>query len=956
MRIRLKALNNRVARRIFLLFLLVAIVPLIILSSLTLYQVKNELRSQSEVQLRGQAKSLGMEIFTRLEFYEEELRLLAQHIRQQRRQRVPLSFDELGISETNQVTSLFVLNTEGEGQPLVGNIPIEGRRLIETIHNERVPGKPLLLLHRTSQRNGQLQLLLFLPVEPGRIDSDLLGALFNIDTLWDSQQLQDRPELVCILSEDDKPLYCNRQAPVAWLAAAAQNTRANANGQFVWRGEGEPQLTAYWSLFLEPHYQLNHWMIVFSLPESDAMLTVAYFQQQLPRVVLFTLLVVILFSIPVIRSSMRPLELLLEATRALSRGEFGARVSLASKDEFQEVGESFNQMARQLGRQFEQQKLLTYLGKELQQAESVDAAIQAVFVSLKRLPITAAVAAICFENHKGSVLGRCYSFWHEKVLESTFDRESVLQLPAVYWEGSTEEMEHLHPSLRILQAHQSWRITMVPVTKDGDLHAMLAIANDGGQALDATWRKFLEQLAEIFAFALVGIYLDKKLIFQVHHDPLTDLPNRLLLKQRTEQVLRESQQSGEGCALVIFDIDRFKTINDTQGHAAGDELLIHVAERLRHCFRREDLLCRFAGDEFVVLLSGVEQNVLKSSCYNALDHIDSIFNEPFRIGNSTLRVTASKGVACYPWDGDTFLDLLKNADAAMYHAKARQPGSTAFFSIALQESLSHRISTERALVGAVDRNEFFLHYQPVVDMALNRVIATEALIRWQPPDGKLVMPGDFISIAEEIGVIEEIGYWAMEQACADFQRWTDRGVRLDHVAVNVSSHQLQNADFVACVESVLERSGIDPRYLELEMTESVLIENFEQSANRLQKLRAKGIRIAVDDFGTGYSSMKYLKILQVDRLKVDRFFIRELPENTKDRAIISSLATLCQELGLSITAEGVETEEQLEFLKGLSVTEIQGFYFSKPLPETAFLDYVARINRRPLQLLRGNRL
>jgi len=312
----------------------------------------------------------------------------------------------------------------------------------------------------------------------------------------------------------------------------------------------------------------------------------------------------------------------------------------------------------------------------------------------------------------------------------------------------------------------------------------------------------------------------------------------------------------------------------------------------------------------------------------------------YTLGHLYKKFVTSSGAAIFPQDGKSYPELLKNADTAMYHAKDKRPGSSAFFSKALQNNLEKRLQLERGLSGATARGEFVLHYQPVIDVKQQKVVSSEALVRWNRPGQGLTMPGDFISVAEETGLIEEIGSWVLKQACMDLKKWLASGIKLDHVAVNVSGFQLEQKNFVAVVEDALEVSGLDARYLELEVTETALIEDFEESMLKLKTLRSLGVRIAVDDFGTGYSSLKYLKVLPADRLKIDRLFVRELPENTRDAAIISSLVTLSKELGLSLLAEGVETRQQVDFLRDSSIHAIQGFFYSKGLPEAEFLGFV----------------
>lgn len=942
-----QVLNSRVARRIVLLFILAAVVPLGVMAGLTLYRVSDELIEQSARHAREEAKSLGMTIYGRLQFLNEELNLIARQVRYANKRDVA-TVDLKGLPAIERIKGLFQLSPNGKLTWLHGTISEQGPQLLRAIEEQQIPGKSLLLIFASASPSIPPRLYLLIPLDPRHPNGALFGAQLNTENLWDVEEIEERSELICVLSEKGTPLYCNHQAHPSWLTKVAKQAAQMNSGRFAWQGPEEKHITAFWSIFLAPHYQLEKWTVAIGIPEQQALAPVHKFQTLFPRVVLFAILLVIVLSIPVIRNILRPLEKILAATRRLSDGRFDTRVTLNSKDEFQEIGESFNQMAAQLGHLFDHQGLLTDISRQLQQADSIDGVFRLTLDRLRTMTEVALTGAICIEKRAGQLFMVSYPLSSSNM--PGLDREVGFierpEMPASFWSGTGMDMEKWYPILRALESKSDTQINLVPACKNKQTLALLAIATNDGKQVSSETQAFLEQLADILAIALTNIFLDNKLRYQAHHDPLTGLDNRILLKKKVKNAIEEDGPNGKYIAIIIFDVDRLKEVNDTQGHAAGDELLMQISNRIRRCFRPQDTVSRFSGDEFIIVIRDMDASVAQEYTQQAIDRIEGVFAQDFTIGNWNIKATVSKGVAFYPQDGETFQELIKNADAAMHYAKAEKPGNSEFFSKSLQASLNKRLEMERALSEAVERGEFVLHYQPIMDIQRQLVVGVEALVRWARPDHGLVMPDNFIAIAEEMGIIDEIGTWVLNQACSDCSRWFEQGVDIGLMSVNVSGRQLQDEGFVLIVNNALETSGMHAHHLELEITETALIEDFEQSVEILHEIRALGVRVAVDDFGTGYSSLKYLKVLPVDRLKIDRLFVRELPENKRDVAIISSLVNLSQDLGFSLLAEGVETQQQADFLLGLSINIIQGFLYSVPLAETDLLVFVKEQNAK----------
>ena len=419
-----------------------------------------------------------------------------------------------------------------------------------------------------------------------------------------------------------------------------------------------------------------------------------------------------------------------------------------------------------------------------------------------------------------------------------------------------------------------------------------------------------------------------------YFDPLTRLPNRTLLQDRVEQALVAAEREGKQAALLFVDLDHFKTINDSLGHFAGDQLLIQVAQRLGECVRRMDTVARLGGDEFVVLLS---ETTLEGAGAVARKILAAVAQD-CQIEQQQLRITPSLGISLYPQDGSDFGSLLKHADTAMYRAKEAGRNAYQFFANEMNVAALERLVLENSLRQALERGEFVLHYQPQVDVASGSIVGSEALIRWRHPEIGMVSPARFIPVAEVSGLIGPIGEWVLREACRQNRAWQSAGLPPICVGVNISSVQFRGGKLEESVRQVLDESGLAPEWLELELTEGTVMSDANATVDTLHRLSAMGIRLAIDDFGTGYSSLSYLKRFPIDRLKIDQSFVRDIVTDPDDWAIASAVISMGHSLRLDVIAEGVEHAEQLEMLRRQGCDEVQGYYFSVPLPADEFAE------------------
>jgi diguanylate cyclase (GGDEF)-like protein/PAS domain S-box-containing protein len=422
---------------------------------------------------------------------------------------------------------------------------------------------------------------------------------------------------------------------------------------------------------------------------------------------------------------------------------------------------------------------------------------------------------------------------------------------------------------------------------------------------------------------------EERLHYQVFHDSLTGLPNRKLFSKQLEESILKAQNNNSLLSVMFLDVDRFKNINDSLGHEIGDLLLQGLAQRLKSCLRDCDVIARWGGDEFTLILNQISN--LEEPARIGQRLLDAL-QAPFNIQEHQLHVRSSIGIAVYPKDGDIAETLIRNADAALYRTKQRGKNNYNFYTSTMNAEASEMLRLETFLHGALERQEFVLYYQPQVNIKTKKICGVEALIRWQHPELGLVSPAKFIPLAEETGSIVQIGEWVLRTACQQSKAWQQIGLPDLKISVNISPRQFQEEDLVVKIEEILNDTGLTPDFLELEITETTIVQNVDFARRALRNLRNMGINISMDDFGTGYSSLGYLKKFSFQTLKIDQSFVRDLQDNPQDKAIISAIVTLGRGFNLRVVAEGVETIEQLEMLRALNCEEMQGYWFSRPLP------------------------
>ncbi len=427
--------------------------------------------------------------------------------------------------------------------------------------------------------------------------------------------------------------------------------------------------------------------------------------------------------------------------------------------------------------------------------------------------------------------------------------------------------------------------------------------------------------------------MDARVRFLAHHDLLTGLPNRTLFQDRLQQALAAAKRMQSRVALLFIDLDRFKSVNDSFGHRAGDILLQTVAARLRKCVRETDTVCRHAGDEYLIVLSALRE---PTEAALVAEKVLAIFDEVFMLESHEVQISASVGISVFPDDGQTMEDLIRNADAAMYHSKKSGRNRFEFFTPELNAPVAERLVLANQLRRAIENNQLVLHYQPQFDTATNGLVGAEALVRWNHTDHGLLFPDSFIALAEESDIIHLIGEWVLNEACRQIAEWQGRKLNTVPVAINFSAFQFRRSSLVQKVAGAFSRHGVKPHQLEIELTENAIMQDPKETAKTLDQLHEMGVSLSIDDFGTGYSSLNYLKRFPIDKLKIDRSFVEDLPHDLNDSAIVQAIINLAKSLRMIVIAEGVETKAQLDFLRSLSCEAYQGYLGGRPVDAERF--------------------
>ena len=933
MKIEKSFLRGSVARRIFALFVLAAFLPMMVMAVLTFRQVRSIILEQAHSRLVATSKDFALSVNQRLILDQSILERSAQRFREGNF----ASGNGKQLQETLKVmyTSLEVVGPDARPASIIGST-INWPNIGETEHARLRKGESVLLVQHEPTSHPRIFLLHL--IDANRPENYALLAELNQDELWGGPE--DFPYMtgLCMFAADAVMLFCSQPKLESVNDLLAKNifkSKPDAQlqiGDEIWN-------VGQWDLFLKPKFGSPSWTAVALQPNAVTLLPVNNFTRIFIAVILLSLLMVALLSISQIRQIMGPLEKLIKGTRRIADKDFEHRVDVVRNDEFGELAASFNDMSSRLGSQLDTLKVLSSIDRAILTKKDIHDVFEIVLARIRLLGLTGFIGIVVLED-KGDAHIYFMESGQDRNIETNRIRvnpEALQELVARdkgFWLGGAEQLRRyiLQPAYE-----QSGQMFILPILMEGNLSAFVCLEIDNVEDMPQHTLDQVRDLGDRIGVALSASARDEQLIYQARHDDLTGLPNRLLFKERLASEISLAQRESRSLALLFIDLDRFKNINDTMGHTAGDELLKQVAQRLRHCIRESDTIARLGGDEFAIILPSIPG--IRSATTLA-EHILLAFSEPFKVAGQESFVTASIGIAISPADGVKGEDLLKNADTAMYRAKKLGRGRFVYYKEEMNVEEIERMMLERDIRQGLLRKEFILYYQPKLDLRTGQLAGAEALVRWNHPTRGFVSPGAFIQVAEDSGLIDELGKQVIWDACNQHAIWREAGVHVPHIAVNVSGRQFKSGDLVNIIKEALHTTSTSPEALEIEVTESLFMGNSGDATAVLDCLRDMGMKVAIDDFGTGYSSLSYLRKLPVDIMKIDKSFVDDMVSDDNARAIAKTILNLAHTLQKSVVAEGVETEEQLNLLREWKCDIIQGYYYSKPLAPDQFVEFI----------------
>ncbi|KXS33804.1 MAG: Diguanylate cyclase/phosphodiesterase [Candidatus Gallionella acididurans] len=915
------------------MFVLAAFFPMMVMVVLTFIQVRGIFTDQAISRLKVASKDFALAVDQRLMQMQTDLAEIATFMRNDGS--VPSS--QVLENLKGLYSGLTVIGPGTLSTPLIGKA-LAWPAIGESERAHLAKGESVLIVQ--SDLGSSPRILLLHMIDAGKHGNSALVAELDPANIWGDEEDSQYMIGMCMFADPGVMLFCSQpelQAESAMLARRIADPSPDYHVQI----SKEPWIMGQWKLFLKPQFSGSYWTAIAVQPMAGVLRPIEKFSRIFIGVIVLALLLVALLSTLQIRRTLGPLERLINGTRRFAYEDFDHRVTVAGHDEFGELATSLNDMAERLGSQLATLKVLSEIDQVILSNLNMDAAFTIVLVRIRKLT-DANFAGIVELEKSAAGEARIYSLQaaSNPNLEMSRIRVNIEKLQEFserdkgFWLDNSESLLNYIPQPGFQIAGQ---LFILPILTDGTLIAFLCMGFKNTRDLPPSLLIHLRDLGDRIGVAMSAVARDEKLIYQAHHDDLTGLPNRLLFKERLSSEISFAQREGRNLALLFIDLDRFKGINDAFGHSAGDELLMEAAQRLRRCSRESDTIARLGGDEFAIILpaiSGIQ------SASTVAENILQAFFQPFMVAGQESHISASIGIAISPMDGNDSEELLKKADTAMYRAKDLGRGKFVYFEEQMNIEAIEHMNLEREMRQGLLHKEFILHYQPKIDLRTGQITGAEALVRWNHPTRGLVYPGVFIGIAEDIGLIDEIGRNVIWDACAQHATWRSEGVNAPPIAINISVRQFQRGNLIQIIKDALQTTSTPPSALEIEVTESLFMDKTSEAIAVLHELRQMGIKVAVDDFGTGYSSMSYLRLLPIDYIKVDMSFITGMINDSNSRTIVEVIITLAHKLHKIVIAEGVETLDQLDLLRSWQCDIIQGYYFSKPLTPEQFVVFM----------------
>jgi len=912
--------SKGVGKRIFGFFLLASIVPMLFTAGLAYHEIGRSAENEAAKELKSNAKAYGVDILTRLQLVSSK----ANEVIRVMEQGATIETHEYLLDD---FTSVWLLERDASLVLIDGP---ENSAAPEALPTQLVQGQTKLVLSVTSD------LVMHKQSSAGTV---MVFKLEN-DQIWGPRENLPFNTEFCVFTENGISLFCTTgiDAGIHATVLADASTRSST---FATVGTGDDrQFAALWQLFLGAAFGTQPVDIIAFQDRDFALASGTDFRRVfLPAIALILVLVGVL-SLNLVGRSLVPLQHVTLAARQIASGNLKTRVRVRTGDEFEWLAEAFNNMAARLGRQISTLEAMSGIDRMILSGTRFEEVSEDVVKHLTGLTKCSAAAVIARDVH-GANRAKMISL-HEG--EFTHERISLPHDIGNQWcqprQVSVGEVDgKVAPYKERFEAYGQNYVVVIPVIMHEDIKGILLLGFRSRFDMTSSGMQRCVDLAGRFAVALTSVEREESLYRQAHFDPLTGLPNRQLLKDRLEQQLVGARIDNHSGAILFLDLDRFKEINDVFGHSVGDVVLQQAADRIVSVVRGRDTVARLGGDEFVIVLPSIRNtSIVRATAERLLNRL----GQEFTVDGVDHYLGASIGIVVFPEDGDSVELLLKNADSAMYRAKDAGRNRFEFFSEQLNDESRRRIGLERDLRAAFYSRKLELRYQPQFDVHTGEICGAEALLRWEHPEEGALSPEEFIPMAEESDLIVEIGEWVLERACKDLCEIIDGGMHPGPMSINVSARQLRESSFINHVMEPIRRFGIHPGYVQLEVTETTVAQNRDTAIRILEALRAEGVRIAIDDFGTGYSSLSYLQQMPFDVIKIDKSFIQQIGTGSTSDNICRTIIRMAEELGKKSIAEGVETDDQLEFLRKNGCDSVQGFFYSEALSQTEFVSFVGK--------------
>ena len=932
--------RSRFARRLFTVFIVSAILPVLTLAALSFNRVTDQLLVQNEQQQRQQVKTIGMAIYERLTLLQTELQMIASRRANDKNYLLdPMDADtERRLDE--KLVNIGWLDNKNIYTPLLHN----GSHVMGLDAINQLPeSSTKFTMITTPDVEGERHIFMLQSPNTAAAEDGILIAELNNEYLWNADIITASQGL-CLLDHLSNVLFCSPAIPDQLIGSTEVETADSFAGNYEWEdANNESHLVSYWSIFLRSEYSIDDWTVLTSVPRQEIVRPITDFQTTFILIFAVSLLIVLMLSSSQIQRILIPLRKLTLAVQDIGNSNFDSKVVIDSKDEFSDLADSFNTMGAKLSDQFQSLETMAEIDRLILSSQDAENIVQIVLVRIQEI-IRCDQIGIASQDGDGQFTQMVVRARAEQNQPEPEIIEAEIELlPADHefleqrQDGTLIELDRDVPLfLEPLTALGARACLVLPLFSDDALSAIVVL---GYSQLPENPEQLLQETrswADRVGVALSNARWQEKLYHQANFDALTGLPNRPAFRTYLQQALNRAERNKEMVGVLFIDLDRFKLVNDSLGHVVGDRYLTAIAERISQCVRSTDMLARLGGDEFTIVVSEDAQVHIKTSISAVADKLLEAIPKPLRMEGQELRSSASIGIAIYPLDADNIEDLMKNADSAMYHAKAHGGGSYRYFSEELNQVITRQLQVEGELRQALQNDELELYFQSKVDCHSGKLVGAEALLRWNHPEMGLVLPDSFVPQAEESRLIIDVDNWVLNAACKQLKFWKNEGRPELHLATNLSARFFQLDEVAERLIELTEQYDVSMSKLELEITEGTLIEDIDKALLTLKELKILGFQLTIDDFGTGYSSLSYLKQLPIHKLKIDQSFISNCADDEVDAALVKTIINMAHNLHLLCIAEGVETKEQLAFLRKHGCDQVQGYYYSKPLSAKHF--------------------